>query len=218
MPGHLYGQSPALILVSKCEIMHQSFVTTALMGLGIAETYLSIYTASPSLLSIMCRAAWGGEKPEHMSASPGYACETTTTRRRQPNHIHSDWFCPYGYFVPGWTQTRTEEVCSSVVKYNASTELANSALKCQVLTSAFRAQTGRSNFTFNCRDLSWALTRHKTVPAVPGIYPGFAKRKVNIPAIPWPCRDSYKWLVHYFCRFGHGMESKACGSVTMPRS
>ena len=26
-------------------------------------------------------------------------------------------FCPYKYFVPGWTWTRTEEVCRSIVKY-----------------------------------------------------------------------------------------------------
>ena len=38
----------------------------------------------------------------------------------------------------------------------------------------------------------------KNVPAVLGIYPGFAYRKVKIPAIHWPHRGSgYKWLVHY---------------------
>ena len=81
--------------------------------------YLSIYTASPSLLSIMCRAVWGGGKPGHISAFPGYACETIAAKP----HIPTDFF-PYKYFVPGWTRTRTEEVCSSVVKYSASTEWA----------------------------------------------------------------------------------------------
>ena len=48
-----------------------------------------------------------------------YACETTATGRRQPNHIHSDrFFFPCKYFAPGWTRTRTEEVCSLVVKYS----------------------------------------------------------------------------------------------------
>ena len=34
----------------------------------------------------------------------------------------------------------------------------------------------------------WQGFDHKNVPAVLGIYLGFAKRKVNIPAIPWPQR------------------------------
>ena len=39
---------------------------------------------------------------------------------------------------------------------------------------------------------------HRNAPALLDIHPVFAKRKVNIPAIPQPCRDSgYKWLVHY---------------------
>ena len=37
----------------------------------------------------------------------------------QPNHIHSNgFFFAYKYFVPGWTRTHMEEVCSSVVKYS----------------------------------------------------------------------------------------------------
>ena len=87
--------------------------------------YLSIYTVSPSLLSFMHRAAWGEGKPGHISAFPGYACETTATRRRQPNHIHSARsIFSNKYFVPGWTRTRTEEVSGSVVKYSASTDWA----------------------------------------------------------------------------------------------
>ena len=50
------------------------------------------------------RAAWGGVKPGHISAFPGYACETTAIGRQQPNRIHTDGFCfrpwrdanPYG--------------------------------------------------------------------------------------------------------------------------
>ena len=82
---------------------------------------LSIYL---SICLSMRRAAWGGRKPGHISVFQWYACETTATGRRQPNHIHSDGFFPYKYFVPGWTRTRMEEVCSSVVKYSASTDLA----------------------------------------------------------------------------------------------
>ena len=45
---------------------------------------------------------------------------------------------------------------------------------------------------------------HQNVPAVPGIYPGFAKRKVNSPAIPRPL-------------LGHGYKSSAeCYSVLCP--
>ena len=115
MPGHLYSHSPALILVvvGKCEIMHQWFVTTAPMGLGIAETYLSRHTASPSLLSIMRRAAWGGGKPVHISASPGYACENTVSRRQQPNHIHIHVIRPdivgtYRYWAPKYESRPTD--------------------------------------------------------------------------------------------------------------
>ena len=43
----------------------------------------------PSLLSIMRRAAWGGGKPGHVLAFPGYACETT--------YIPTDFF-QYKYF------------------------------------------------------------------------------------------------------------------------
>ena len=49
-------------------------------------------------------------------------------------YIPMDFF-PYKYFVPGWTRTHTEEVCSSVVfKYSASTDwaiLATMTLSCQ---------------------------------------------------------------------------------------
>ena len=39
---------------------------------------------------------------------------------------------------------------------------------------------------------------HKNVPAVLGIYPGFAKRKVNSSAVLWSHRGyGYKRLVHY---------------------
>ena len=53
--------------------------------------YLPIYmyTVSPSLLSIMRRAAWREGKPGHISAFPGYACETTATGRRQPPNVNS---------------------------------------------------------------------------------------------------------------------------------
>ena len=66
------------------------------------------------------------------------------------------------------------------------------------------AQTGwGNNFTFTCRNLSRAFDRSLTIrlfTAVPGIYPGFAKIKVNIPTIPQPCRHrGYKWLVHNAC-------------------
>ena len=55
--------------------------------------YLFIYTAPPSLLGIMRRAAWGGGKPGHMSAFPGYACETSATGRRQlTTYIQTDFF------------------------------------------------------------------------------------------------------------------------------
>ena len=38
---------------------------------------------------------------------------------------------------------------------------------------------------------------HKNVPAVLGINPGFAKRKVNSSAVLWPHRGhGHKWLVH----------------------
>ena len=39
-------------------------------------------------------------------------------------HTFGHFFCPYKYFVPGWTQTHTEEVRSSVVKYSATTDWA----------------------------------------------------------------------------------------------
>ena len=91
---------------------------------------LSIYAASPSLLSIMHRAAWGGGKPGHISAfpkPPRPEGDSQTTI-----HIHSDrffflfhfFFFFFFFFVLGWTRTRTEEVCSSVVKYSTSTDWA----------------------------------------------------------------------------------------------
>ena len=39
-------------------------------------------------------------------------------------HTFRRIFFPYKYFIPGWTRTRTEEICSSVVKYSASTDWA----------------------------------------------------------------------------------------------
>ena len=60
----------------------------------------------------------------------------------------------------------------------------------------------------------WQGFDHKNVPLVPG----FAKRNVNIPAIPRPRRGhGYKWLVHnqkiwsfldlilYICQKGHDL-------------
>ena len=98
----------------------------------LSSVYL--YTASPSLLSIMRRAAWGGGKPRHISVFLGYAYETTVTGRRQPDHIHYDrYFFPYKYFAPDWSLTRMEEVCSSVVKYSTSTDWAIPAPSINVL-------------------------------------------------------------------------------------
>ena len=39
-------------------------------------------------------------------------------------HTFRQIFFPYKYFVPGWTRTPMEEVCSSVVKYSATTNWA----------------------------------------------------------------------------------------------
>ena len=80
-------------------------------------------------------------------------------------------------------------------------------LKCHVLASASSPQccetaallilcSNGCNFTFGCRDMSRDLTI-KVSPAVSSICPGFAQRKVKIPAIPRPRRGSgYQCLVH----------------------
>ena len=50
--------------------------------------YLSIHTATPSFLSITRRAALRWRKARTYLGIPGYACETTGSARRQPDHIH----------------------------------------------------------------------------------------------------------------------------------
>ena len=50
--------------------------------------HLSIYTATPSFLSITRRAVLRWRKARTYLGIPGYACETTGSARRQPHHIH----------------------------------------------------------------------------------------------------------------------------------
>ena len=50
--------------------------------------YLSMHTATPSFLSITRRAALRWRKARTYLGIPGYACETTGSARRQPDHIH----------------------------------------------------------------------------------------------------------------------------------
>ena len=178
------------------------------MGLGTAETYLSIYTVSPSLLSIMHRAAWGGGKPVHIWASLGYACETTATRRRQPNHIHSNGFFPYKYFVPGWTRTRTEEACSSVVKYSP------------LPTELYRRLSAKFWPQHHSMPKLAEVISHLTAGIWAGLWPGIRlslQCQAYTRALQWEKSISLlfpgavgvvtnDW---YLCRFGHGMESKA---------
>ena len=77
-------------------------------------------------------------------------------------------------------------------------------------------QTGDGNFTFTCPDLSREQRfDHENVPAVLGIYPGFAKRKVNIAALPCPNHAhrgcGYKWLLHNDPKFSdRQVWSKQC--------
>ena len=52
--------------------------------------YLSMHTATPSFLSITRRAALRWRKARTYLGIPGYACETTGSARRQPDHIHMD--------------------------------------------------------------------------------------------------------------------------------
>ena len=44
----------------------------------------------------------------------------------------------------------------------------------------------------------WQCFDHKNVPAVPGIYTGFASRKVSIPAIPndWCVRNTHSGVTN----------------------
>ena len=91
-------------------------------------------------------------------------------------------------------------------------------LNCCVLTSVLSPLChGTAGILIPCPDWPWkfcicvswfewgfwkGLRRfdHKNVPAVLGVYPGFAKIKVNILAIPQPWKTwkthGYKWLVH----------------------
>ena len=48
----------------------------------------AIHTATPSFLSITLRAAFRWRKARTYLGIPGYACETTGSARRQPDHIH----------------------------------------------------------------------------------------------------------------------------------
>ena len=76
---------------------------------------LSIYTASPSLLSILLRTAWGGGNSRHSRDTPAKPprlegnCQTTFRLFFFSIQI-------YRIFVLGWTRTCTEELCCSVVK------------------------------------------------------------------------------------------------------
>ena len=54
----------------------------------------------------MTRAVWGGEKPGHISAFPGYACETTAIGRRQPNRIHADGFYLFIFLIRPWRDAK----------------------------------------------------------------------------------------------------------------
>ena len=56
----------------------------------IDPIYLSMHTATPSFLSITRRAALRWRKARTYLGIPGYACETTGSARRQPDHIHMD--------------------------------------------------------------------------------------------------------------------------------
>ena len=47
-----------------------------------------MHTATPSFLSITRRAALRWRKARTYLGIPGYACETTGSARRQPDHIH----------------------------------------------------------------------------------------------------------------------------------
>ena len=49
-----------------------------------------MHTATPSFLSITRRAALRWRKARTYLGIPGYACETTGSARRQPDHIHMD--------------------------------------------------------------------------------------------------------------------------------
>ena len=53
-----------------------------------SDFYLSMHTATPSFLSITRRAALRWRKARTYLGIPGYACETTGSARRQPDHIH----------------------------------------------------------------------------------------------------------------------------------
>ena len=61
---------------------HSSLLFTLL------SIYLSMHTATPSFLSITRRAALRWRKARTYLGIPGYACETTGSARRQPDHIH----------------------------------------------------------------------------------------------------------------------------------
>ena len=52
----------------------------------------------------------------------------------QTTYIPTDFFPIYKYFVPGWIRTRTEEICTSVVKYSASTDRAIPAQATRIST------------------------------------------------------------------------------------
>ena len=73
----------------------------------------------------MRRAAWGGGKPGHISAFPYHRDRKASAKP----HTYQQIVFPFKYFVTGWTRTRTEEVCSSVVKYSTSTDWAIPAYK-----------------------------------------------------------------------------------------
>ena len=83
--------------------------------------YLSIYTATPSFLSITRRAALRWRKARTYLGIPEYACETTGSARRQPEHIHMGRLTHLKFFGAGEARTRTTLVCGSESEDRRST-------------------------------------------------------------------------------------------------
>ena len=76
----------------KIKFPQKSYLTESIFSLsdlqGYPSIYLSMHTATPSFLSITRRAALRWRKARTYLGIPGYACETTGSARRQPDHIH----------------------------------------------------------------------------------------------------------------------------------
>ena len=75
--------------------------------------------------SSLKRGLWGGGNPGHISAFPNHRDQVTA----KPHIFQWIFIFQYKYCVPSWTRTCTEEVCSSVIEYSASTDRAIPAHK-----------------------------------------------------------------------------------------